>query len=388
MTGAGQSRLTKIARRLTTPPSPDPVALLGLAGAAYGARALIDRSANRLSRQRTAAERAMAEAVRAEADAEEARARVWMLEQIGQVVRGLLDSPHPREEVCRAAVELGGAHAAIIYEPRVGEILTCTAMSGLRFGSREIVIDAGSRAQHAFDSGRPVFLAGARADRVSSLDLWLAAGKPASILYQPMARGGRSLGVLAVGWREVVPFDGSSCAAVALLAHEAAAVIAHADAVDTLTGQTRTDPLTGLANQRGFEAALATALARDAPVTVAKFDVDEFAAYNDAFGHPSGDRMLRSCAAGWRSALREGDLMARVDGDVFALLLVDCDAAASIMIAERLRGAMTDEQTCSAGVAVRRADETAQTLLARVDAAVTAAKGQGRNRLSLGDGVE
>jgi diguanylate cyclase (GGDEF)-like protein len=165
-------------------------------------------------------------------------------------------------------------------------------------------------------------------------------------------------------------------------------VIAHADAVESLTGQMRTDPLTGLANQRGLEAAVATALEQHATVTLAKFDIDAFAAYNDAFGHPAGDRMLRSCAAVWRSALRAGDLLARVDADVFTLLLVDCDAAPSVRIAERLRGAMTEEQTCSAGVAVRRTDETTQMLLARVDAAVAAAKGQGRNRLSLGDAID
>jgi diguanylate cyclase (GGDEF)-like protein len=387
VTRAGQSRFTEIARRLTQS-LPEAAALLGLTGAALGARALDGSYARRLGRERAVAERATADALHAETDAEEAHARVWMLEQIGEVVRALLDSPDPREEVCRAAVELGGAHAAIIYEPRVGDILTCTAMSGLRFGDREVTIDAVSRARRAYDSGRPVFVAGAREDRVSSPDLWRAAGRPASILYQPMARGGRSLGVLAVGWREVVPFDGSSCAAVALLAHEAAAVIAHADAVDSLTGQTRTDPLTGLANQRGFEAALATALETGATVTVTKFDVDAFAAYNDAFGHPAGDRMLRACAAGWRAALRGGDLMARVDADVFALLLVDCEAPAAVRIVERLRGAVTDEQTCSAGLAARRSDDTAQTLLDRVDWALAAAKKQGRDRLSLGDGID
>jgi diguanylate cyclase (GGDEF)-like protein len=387
VTRAGQSRLTEIARRLTPSISESP-ALLGLGGVALGARALDGRYARRLTRERAIAERATADAMRAEAEAEEARARVWMLEQVGEVVRALLDSPHPREEVCRAAIELGGAHAAIIYEPRVGDVLTCTAMSGLQFGDREVTIDAVSRARRAYDSGRPVFVAGAREDRVSSRDLWRAAGRPASILYQPMARGGRSLGVLAVGWREVLPFDGSSCAAVALLAHEAAAVIAHADAVDSLTGQTRTDPLTGLANQRGFEAALAAALESGATVTVAKFDVDAFAAYNDAFGYPAGDRTLRSCAAGWRSALRAGDLMARVDADVFSLLLVDCEATAAVRIVERLRGAVTDEQTCSAGLAARRIDETGPALLARVDGALAAAKGQGRNRLSLGDDID
>ena len=296
----------------------------------------------------------------------------------------LLSNPNPREEVCRAAVEIAGARAAIIYEPRDG-MLTCTATSGLEFIPHEVHVDPTSRAQRALDTGRPVFLAGAREGRVASVELWRAAGSPASVLYQPMIRSGRALGVLSVGWQETVPFDGAWCAAVALLAHEAAAVIAHMDAIDTLTGRTRTDALTGLANRQGFDAALLTAVARSAAVAVVALDLDGFEHYNASFGHPAGDRALKACSAGWLTALRGGDLLARVDGEEFALLLADCDAERAVAVADRLLRTVPRALTCSAGVAVRRGDEPADSLHSRANLALHAAKAAGRDQLVLSD---
>ena len=155
--------------------------------------------------------------------AEEARERASTLGQMAEAVRGLASSPRPHKAVCRAAIELAGARAAITYEPWGAAGLTCTAMSGLGFGEEAVSVGPTSRARRAYDGGCPMFIAAAREGRVASVELWRVAGCPASVLYQPMLRSGRSLGVLAAGWRQDVPFNGSECAALALLAHEAAA---------------------------------------------------------------------------------------------------------------------------------------------------------------------
>ncbi len=80
-------------------------------------------------------------------------------------------------------------------------------------------------------------------------------------------------------------------------------------------------------------------------------DLDHFKDYNDTYGHPAGDRLLRETAAAWREELRAGDFVARLGGDEFALLLPNCNAANALEVVERLRQRIPSEQSCSAGIA-------------------------------------
>ena len=80
-------------------------------------------------------------------------------------------------------------------------------------------------------------------------------------------------------------------------------------------------------------------------------DLDHFKEFNDTYGHPAGDRLLRETAAAWREELRAGDFVARLGGDEFALLLPNCNAANALEVVERLRQRIPSEQTCSAGIA-------------------------------------
>ena len=99
------------------------------------------------------------------------------------------------------------------------------------------------------------------------------------------------------------------------------------------------DPLTGLANRRrlseGIDAAVSTAAAR-APLSVLAIDVDHFKSYNDEFGHLAGDEVLRTIAATLRANTRASDLVARVGGEEFIVLLPGVDALAAVQIAEAL----------------------------------------------------
>jgi diguanylate cyclase (GGDEF)-like protein len=102
------------------------------------------------------------------------------------------------------------------------------------------------------------------------------------------------------------------------------------------------DPLTGLLNRRGFDAAATTELARASrfgrPLTLAYIDLDDFKLVNDTHGHDAGDRLLAAVARAL-AAGRACDVVARLGGDEFALLLPETDTAAAASAIERMREA-------------------------------------------------
>jgi diguanylate cyclase (GGDEF)-like protein len=218
---------------------------------------------------------------------------------------------------------------------------------------------------------------------VGSLVLWEAAGRPESILYEPLMRAGEPGGVLVVGWPANVTAHDPRATVVALLAHEAAAVIDRADALSELTDMASTDPLTHLPNRRAWDARVAGALAAGQRFTIAMLDFDHFKEFNDTHGHPAGDRLLRDTTAAWREQVRAGDLLARLGGEEFGLLLINCDTPRATEVIERLRGVVSGEQTCSAGFASWRPGESGDDVLARADSALYEAKDSGRDRVCM-----
>jgi diguanylate cyclase (GGDEF)-like protein len=159
--------------------------------------------------------------------------------------------------------------------------------------------------------------------------------------------------------------------------------------VAELERMTLTDPLTGLGNRRAWLTWLAAALASSGGsgdrLAVAVLDLDKFKRFNDGRGHAAGDALLVSAAAAWTAELRPGDRLARIGGEEFAVVLAGCDAAGAVAAIERLRRATPLGQTASAGVAVWNRSETAESLVARADRALYAAKGAGRDRSILAD---
>ncbi len=154
-----------------------------------------------------------------------------------------------------------------------------------------------------------------------------------------------------------------------------------------------TDPLTGLGNRRAFDAALDHAAALHGlwgqRVCLVLIDVDLLKQLNDHAGHAAGDAALQRVAALLaRIFMRRTDVVARIGGDEFAVLLRDVAPDEAQRLAERLVAALTpppDADTpsisVSAGVAALRPDETAAAWLARADAALYAAKAAGRGRV-------
>jgi diguanylate cyclase (GGDEF)-like protein len=316
--------------------------------------------------------------------AEEARTRERMLQQVSTVMRSLFSSPQVRIDVCEAAKTIGDATAAVLYEPVGGsEMMRSTAIVGLDADEIDIPRDRPSAVRDAFRSGRGILISEGIEARVGSRELWEASGRPATALYEPLLRGAEPIGVLVVGWSGIVQAGGPSATVVELLAHEAAAVITRADTLSQLSDMAETDPLTGLPNRRAWDLGLARVLAEGRDFTIAILDLDHFKEYNDSYGHPAGDRLLKETSALWREQLRGRDLLARIGGEEFGLLLLDCDATHASEVIERLRGAVYSDRTCSAGFAVRQPGETSEAVMARADAALYQAKAAGRDRACL-----
>lgn len=156
-----------------------------------------------------------------------------------------------------------------------------------------------------------------------------------------------------------------------------------------LTEQSRTDALTGVANRRQFEDALAAALRQaslERGVALALVDIDHFKQINDSLGHAEGDRVLVEVARSLRAGGREGDLVARVGGEEFALLMPAGDRMAALSHCERQRERIAalnpaGPVTASLGLALWQPGDTAESLLRRADEALYTAKRSGRNRV-------
>lgn len=154
----------------------------------------------------------------------------------------------------------------------------------------------------------------------------------------------------------------------------------------------RTDPLTGIANRRALDETLASQFAMkmryDSSFAVALFDIDHFKEVNDHQGHLRGDQVLQEVARTLDDSIRETDLVARYGGEEFVVIMPETDLQGAAVFADRIREAVARELsvTLSGGVAEALDGDSADTLLARADAALYGAKNAGRNCVFRHDG--
>lgn len=157
------------------------------------------------------------------------------------------------------------------------------------------------------------------------------------------------------------------------------------------------DPLTGLANRASLSDELTRALSAAArsgrSVAAIMLDLDHFKAVNDLHGHPVGDELLRAASRRIDRSVRAGDLVARVGGDEFVVVMRDLeDSSEALRVAMRIVQSFRDpvpvrgnelQTTASVGVAISTPASHADELLREADDAMYRAKSEGRDRVSL-----
>lgn len=195
----------------------------------------------------------------------------------------------------------------------------------------------------------------------------------ASVLFVPIEAGEQLAAVMVVWWLQPLdrldPFDGQ---VMELLSLQAGPVLMRMHQVAELDRAATTDPLTGVANRRAFEHAMAD-LADDGYLVL--FDLDHFKVLNDTQGHPAGDAVLQTFAAALSNSVSDGDLVCRIGGDEFAVL-GHGDAQAAQRVLDRLSAGWNhpDGVGFSAGFALRRPAESTERLGVRADQALYAVK--------------
>jgi diguanylate cyclase (GGDEF)-like protein len=231
-------------------------------------------------------------------------------------------------------------------------------------------------------------------------------GEHSSALCVPMLAQGEALGVLhlvsapELGDRVLTPLTQR----LAVAAAEACALaLASIRLRERLADQSLRDPLTGLYNRRyaeeTFEREIARAKREGRPLSVLMLDLDHFKRLNDEFGHDAGDTGLRETAAVLLESVRTGDVVSRVGGEEFLVLLPGASLESAVLKSDTMRGKLKaldlfhrgrrlPPLTFSAGVASFPATgETKEALLRAADTALYDAKHAGRDR-SVAAGVQ
>ncbi|WEJ97888.1 MAG: GGDEF domain-containing protein [Candidatus Sphingomonas phytovorans] len=155
-----------------------------------------------------------------------------------------------------------------------------------------------------------------------------------------------------------------------------------------------TDPLSDIANRRGFDRQAQQAFARadrlGRPLSAVMFDLDHFKAINDTHGHDVGDQVIAAFAGLLQRAAPQSAIVARIGGEEFAMLLERTTAESACLSAQAIRVATADlttgglpPVTVSGGVAERREGDSLADLMRRADRASYRAKEEGRNRICI-----
>lgn len=318
---------------------------------------------------------------------QDARDHLTDLDQLLSVARDLgATGVDGRTAICAAACQLARADFALFYTPDGdGRRLIATGSAGSDTPKDIIELDARtSVAGQVLRSGVATF-AGDLANDERVDQRVVRSVQAGAAFWQPISIDGRPAGVLVAYWRRPIEqMPDRIVTLFGLFAAQAATVIERADLLGRLETLARTDALTGAANRRTLDEALAMAISEaqrsGRPLSIVMLDLDHFKRYNDRHGHQAGDDLLRAAVAAWDGELRPGDILARYGGEEFLAVLPSSDPAGSVVVADRLRSALPDGVGASAGAATWDGEESGAALIARADAALYRAKKAGRAR--------
>jgi len=208
---------------------------------------------------------------------------------------------------------------------------------------------------------------------------------------------GKVLGTFAIYHAQPQSPQQADIERIAYAANLAAIAIENRQTHEELEQRAYTDYLTGLANRRYFleqaENELARTLRYGRELSIMMLDVDRFKQVNDTYGHKVGDLVLKKLSELCRSTLRDVDIIGRIGGEEFAMLLPETGVEQALQAAERLRAAIAATHvtlggglplrfTASIGVTnLREKDANVDVLLNQADQALYRAKNEGRNRV-------
>jgi diguanylate cyclase (GGDEF)-like protein/PAS domain S-box-containing protein len=227
-------------------------------------------------------------------------------------------------------------------------------------------------------------------ERDALIERLVTQGQLDSVLVRLKKRGGQEF------WAEmsarIVELDGQRCSLVGIFD-----VTKQKNLEEQLRELATRDSLTGAANRRHFvelaQRERERSLRSKSGLSLCLIDADNFKHINDEHGHVVGDHALVALARAARAELRAADVLGRLGGEEFAILLPDTELPGALVVAERVRAAVANASveneggrrvgvTISVGVAQMKGDESLESLLKRADLALYAAKDRGRNQVA------
>jgi diguanylate cyclase (GGDEF)-like protein len=270
-------------------------------------------------------------------------------------------------------------------------------------GRPKLLVRALDRLMKAFEcDGIAIHLVSA----TGSIDPWCArgawrtrAGDLRDCVSVPLLRADERIGTLELMARSGGRFLPAQLGLIRTAAGALGAALGARVELERLRRQPGRDAVTGLPDSRAFHARLTEELARSTrhgvPLALVTVDLDHFAALNARFGMDVGNAVLSEAALVLKLALRESDVVARLGGDGFAILLPEADQTPALRCADRLRRAIEEHRfarvgrlTASAGVAACPRDGMgAAELMHSAELALSIAKKSGRRRVVAADHV-
>jgi diguanylate cyclase len=315
-------------------------------------------------------------AERQQTEAAEARARE--LDRLAETQNAIATSEFDLDGVLATVVEearrLTGADAAVVETPD-GEDLVYRATSGTAAAHLGLRLPSdGAISGLALRTGEALVCDDAEADARADLEACRRVGAR-SLVVVPLRHDAQAVGVLGVYSARRDAFRPEHVRVLTLLGDMIGSALARSELLEKLSHLALTDELTGLPNRRSWydhlEHALARARRSTAPLSLVALDLNGFKQINDRQGHGEGDRLLRAVSASWSSVLRDMDILGRIGGDEFAVILEDTDRATAARIAQRLEEHLpAGEVSVASGVATWNRLEDAEGLLSRADAAM------------------
>ncbi len=224
---------------------------------------------------------------------------------------------------------------------------------------------------------------------------WLSANDDVrrAAICVPISIAGKTIGILhTTNKAQTPPAEGLS-AALRTIATQAGARLGVLRTMAASQLAATTDPLTGLLNRRSLEEKASTLLGSGRSFALAMTDLDHFKKLNDTYSHAVGDRALKVYARVLKNCCRGEDVIARIGGEEFVLVLPDLSAEQAAQVMDRIRASLPAAQmqagmpafTASFGIVDLRHDSEFEGLLRGADQALHAAKTAGRDRVVISD---